>query len=72
MRKGKVWLLFMMILLFLCGAAICFQPYINGAVVDSTLKQEAQQFIDRITKPMHDFETVIVEEPVNTEPEVAY
>ena len=42
MRKGKVWLLFMMILLFLCGAAICFQPYINGAVVDSTLKQEAQ------------------------------
>ena len=30
MRKGKVWLLFMMILLFLCGAAICFHPYING------------------------------------------
>lgn len=72
MRKGKVWLLFMMILLFLCGAAICFQPYINGAVVDSTLKQEAQQFIDRITKPMHDFETVIGEEPVNTEPEVPH
>lgn len=51
MRKGKVWLLFMMILLFLCGAAICFQPYINGAVVDSSLKQEAKQFIDRITNP---------------------
>lgn len=72
MRKGKVWLLFMMILLFLCGAAIYFHPYINGAVVDSTLKQEAQQFIDRITKPMHDFETVIGEAPVNTEPERPY
>ena len=72
MRKGKVWLLFMMILLFLCGAAICFHPYINGAVVDSSLKQEAKQFIDRITKPMHDFETVIGEESVNTEPERPY
>ena len=72
MRKGKVWLLFMMILLFLCGAAICFHPYINGVVVDSTLKQEAQQFIDRITKPNEDSEVVTGEKPVNTEPERPY
>lgn len=72
MRKGKVWLLFMMILLFLCGAAICFHPYINGAVVDSSLKQEAQKFIERIAKPNEDSEVVTGEEPVNTEPEIPY
>lgn len=72
MRKGKVWLLFMMILLFLCGAAICFQPYINGVVVDSTLKLEAQQFIDRITKLTDNSEDTAGAEPVNTEPERPY
>lgn len=72
MRKGKVWLLFMMILLFLYGAAICFQPYINGVVVDSTLKLEAQQFIDRITKLTDNSEDTAGAEPVNTEPERPY
>lgn len=72
MRKGKVWLLFMMILLFLCGAAICFHPDINGVVVDSTLKLEAQQFIDRITKLTDNSEDTAEAEPVNTEPERPY
>ena len=72
MRKGKVWLLFMMILLFLAGAAIFFQPYINGAVVDAALKQEAQQFIDRITKSKEDSTVVTGKEPINTEPERPY
>ena len=72
MRKGKVWLLFMMILLFLCGAAICFQPYINGAVVDSSLKQEAQKFIDRITKPTEQVVEEQGEETICTEPERPY
>lgn len=72
MRKGKVWLLFLMILLFLCGAAICFHPYINGVVVDSTLKLEAQQFIDRITKLTDNSEDTAGAEPVNTEPERPY
>ena len=62
MGKGKVWLLFMMILLFLCGAAIFLHPYINGAVVDSTLKWEAQQFIDHITNPTNNSGDVAGEE----------
>lgn len=70
--RNKVWLLFMMILLFLCGAAICFHPYINGAVVDSSLKQEAKQFIDRITKLTDNSEDTAGAEPVNTEPERPY
>lgn len=69
MRKGKVWLLFMMILLFLLGAAIFFHPYINGAVVDSTLKQEAQHFIDRITRPVNCDKDSTGEETVQTEQE---
>lgn len=72
MRKGKVWLLFMMILLFLCGAAICFQPYINGAVVDSTLKREAQQFTGNITNPMNNSDDMVGEETINTEPEMPH
>ena len=54
MRKGKVWLIFLMILLFLWGAATFLHPYINGAVVDTTLRQEARQFMDRITEPIEE------------------
>lgn len=72
MSKGKVWLLFLMILLFLWGAVTFLHPYINGAVVDSTLKLEAQQFIDRITKLTDNSEDTAGAEPVNTEPERPY
>ena len=72
MRKGKVWLLFMMILLFLLGAAIFFYPYINGIVVNSTLKWEAQQFVERITNPVEEVETVMREETISTAPELPY
>ena len=72
MRKGKVWLLFMMILLFLLGAAIFFYPYINGMVVNSTLKWEAQQFVDRITNPIEVVDETMEEEPISTPPEQPY
>ncbi len=72
MRKGKVWLLFMMILLFLLGAAIFFYPYINGIVVNSTLKWEAQQFVDRITIPIEEVDEAMGEETIGTAPEQPY
>lgn len=72
MRKGKVWLLFMMILLFLLGAAIFFYPYINGMVVNSTLKWEAQHFVDRITNPIEVVDETMEEEPISTPPEQPY
>ena len=72
MGKGKVWLLFMMILLFLCGAAIFLHPYINGTVVDSTLKREAQQFIDHITNPTNNSDGVVGEDTSETEPKRPY
>lgn len=72
MRKGKVWLLFMMILLFLLGAAIFFYPYINGMVVNSTLKWEAQQFVDRITNPIEEVDEVMGEETICTALEQPY
>lgn len=72
MRKGKVWLLFMMILLFLLGVAIFFYPYINGMVVNSTLKWEAQQFVDRITNPIEEVDEVMGEETICTAPEQPY
>ena len=72
MRRGNIWLLFMMILLFLFGAAIFFHPYINGVVVDSTLRQEARQFIDRITNPEEKIREMMEEEIIPTTSERPY
>lgn len=68
MRKGKVWLIFLMILLFLWGAATFLYPYINGAIVDTTLRQEAQQFIEPFTAPTE----VTGEAQPSTVPEMPY
>lgn len=68
MKKSKGPVIFLMILLFLFGAGILLHPRINGIVVDNSLRQEAQQFIDRIT----DTAEVTGTEPASTQPEMPY
>ena len=68
MKKSKGPVIFLMILLFLFGAGILLHPRINGIVVDNSLRQEAQQFIDRIT----DTTEVTGTEPASTQSEMPY
>ena len=49
MKAGKIILIALMVLLFLFGLAVFLYPYINKAVVDTTLRNDAQEFIDRVT-----------------------
>lgn len=68
MEKGRGLIVSLMVLLFVFGAATFIYPYITGPIVDSTLRQAAHQFIDRIPEPTE----VIGEGPVSTLPELRY
>jgi len=70
MKMGKTLIILLMLLLFLFGAGIFLQPRINGMVVDNTLRQEAQQFLNRITGTEAMPEGTGV--PEETEPEIPY
>lgn len=69
MRNGKVLILVMMVLLFLIGLAVFLYPYINKAVVDTTLRNDAQEFIDRVTVELWE-EEILPEEQEQAEPTV--
>ena len=49
MRNGKVPIIAVMVVLFLFGLAVFLYPYIHKAVVDISLRNDAQEFIDRVT-----------------------
>ena len=49
MKAGKMILMVLMVLLFLVGLGTFLYPYIHKVVVDTTLRNESQEFIDRIT-----------------------
>lgn len=49
MKSGKVFIIVLMGLLFLFGLAVFLYPYINKAVVDSALRNDAHDFIDKVT-----------------------
>lgn len=67
MKAGKMILIVMMVLLFLIGLAVFLYPYIHKAVVDTTLRNDAQEFIDRVTVELWEEET-LPEEQEETEP----
>ena len=48
MRSDKV-IIFMMALIFLIGLAVFLHPYIHKEIVDTTLRNDAQAFIDRVS-----------------------
>ena len=57
MRNGKVIIIIMMVLIFLFGLAVFLYPYIHKAVVDITLRNDAQEFIDRVTEVLWEDES---------------
>lgn len=69
MKVGKMILIVMMVLLFLIGLVVFLYPYIHKAVVDTTLRNDAQEFIDRVTVELWEEET-LPEEQEETEPTV--
>lgn len=69
MRNGKVLLIAAMVLLFVFGLAIFLYPYVHKVVVDTTLRNESQEFIDRVTEELweeeqlHEDESTVPAEP---------
>ena len=57
MRNGKAIIIIMMVLIFLFGLAVVLYPYIHKAVVDTTLRNDAQEFIDRVTEVLWEDES---------------
>ena len=68
MKGGKVILIVLMILLFLAGLVVFLYPYINKAVVDTTLRNDAQDFIDRVTVELWEGEQLPEEQETMPEP----
>ena len=49
MKSGKIFAVVLMVMVFLLGLATFLYPHIRKAVVDTTLRNDAQAFIDRVT-----------------------
>lgn len=69
MKGIKITIIILMLLVFLAGFVCIMYPHIQGAVVDTRMKQHAQQFIDQVTiqpskDPTESYEPTV--EPVIT------
>ena len=49
MKGIKITIIILMVLVFLAGFVCIMYPHIQGAVVDTKLKQHAQKFIDQVS-----------------------
>ena len=54
MKSGKIFVITLMVMVFLLGLATILLPYIHKAVVNTSLRNEAQDFIDRASKERWD------------------
>ena len=52
MRTGKVILIVLMVLLFMAGLTAFLHPYIQKRIVDTALREDAREFIDRVTEEL--------------------
>lgn len=50
MKSGKIFIIVLMLMVFLLGLATFLYPYIRKSVVDSSLRNDAQEFIERVTE----------------------
>ena len=70
----KVWrkvLILLMLMVFIAGLGILLYPYLQGAIADYRITQEAHEFLEMVeTRPTQPEETIpIITEPTETEPE---
>lgn len=69
MKSSKVFIIVLMLMVFLLGLATFLYPYIRKSVVDSSLRNDAQEFIDRVTEVLWEDESSTDElAPEETEP----
>ena len=52
MRTGKVILIVLMVLLFMAGLTAFLYPYIQKKIVDTALREDAWEFIDRVAEEL--------------------
>lgn len=62
MKSGKIFAVVLMVMVFLLGLATFLYPHIRKAVVDTTLRNDAQEFIDRVTIELWEEEELPEEE----------
>lgn len=73
MEHGKIFIIFLMVLLFLAGLTVFLYPYIQKEVVDVEMKSEAQEFVEWASEVLWEEELVPEETQESTEPkEVPY
>ena len=70
----KVWrkvLILLMLMVFIAGLGFLLYPYLQGAIADYRITQEAHEFLEMVeTRPTQPEETIpVITEPVPTEPE---
>ena len=69
MKSGKIFVIVLMVMVFLLGLATFLYPHIRKTVVDTTLRNDAQEFIDRVTVELWEKEELSEEEDtIPTEP----
>ena len=69
MKSGKIFVIVLMVMVFLLGLATFLYPHIRKTIVDATLRNDAQEFIDRVTVELWKSEEPSAEEEANpTEP----
>lgn len=57
MKSSKVFIIVLMLMVFLLGLATFLYPYIRKSVVDSSLRNDAQEFIERVTEVLWEDES---------------
>lgn len=68
MKGIKIFVITFMVLVFLFGLLFAMYPLIQGAVVDTQLAQQAQEFMDRLEEPPAEDPTVPCEPVIEPEP----
>ena len=67
MEHGKIFIIFLMVLLFLAGLTVFLYPYIHKEVVDVEMKSEAQEFVEWASEVLWEEELVPEETQEPTE-----
>ena len=68
MKGVKIFVITLMVLVFVSGLLFAMYPHIQGAVVDTQLEQQAQEFMDRLEVPPAEDPTVPCEPAIEPEP----
>lgn len=71
MKAWRKVVILLMLMVFIAGLGFLLYPYLQGAIADYRIMQEAHEFLEMVgTEPTKPEETIpVITEPVPTEPE---